>query len=153
MKFRNLPGLALVLLLLGSLAACEALTGGEPENPALQMSVDPAESVIAGRVVSLVNGKRQPLPDTVVRLANIYWNEDKSEGAFVVEGATSPSDITDENGFFAFTGLKPGEYVIVVGDLIGKNVIISEPSGKAKIWTTEGGKVLDVGTLEVDLSQ
>jgi hypothetical protein len=79
----------------------------------------------------------------------VFWNEDHSDGAFVLEGATSPSAVTDEQGRFAFANIAPGDYVAVVGDVLGYHEIISESGGKATIFTAETGKIVNIGTLTV----
>ncbi|MFV2044192.1 MAG: hypothetical protein ACC700_13295 [Anaerolineales bacterium] len=104
-----------------------------------------------GQIVSTSSGGKQPLQGIVVRLATVHWSEDKTEGAFVLDGASAPSAKTVEDGVFTFNDIEPGDYVIVVGDVMGLNVIISEPSGAAKVYSTTMGQVLDVGLLEVSL--
>ena len=71
----------------------------------------------------------------VVRLASVVWNQDKSDGAYFLEGGSSPTSTTDENGRFSFENLAPGDYVIVVGDVYSSHEIVSAPEGKAKIFT------------------
>lgn len=116
---------------------------------ASQLKKPSTNGAMVGQVISNQTGK--PLADTVVRLAKVFWNEDHSEGAYVLEGATSPGDDTDEMGIFVFEDLKPAEYVIVVGDIMGDYEIISEPDGKAKIYTVEEGAVLQIDPLNVNL--
>lgn len=122
-----------------------------PETAAIAESPLPAPTTVAesapsgtlsatGTVYTTASGGRQPMSDTTVRLAKVIWNADKSDGAFVLEGGTSPIATTDGSGVFTFRELPPGDYVIVVGDVYGKHEIISEPDGKAAIYTvaTEG---------------
>ena len=119
----------------------------------LEHSVKPeaSKAAILGQIVSISSEGKQPLQEMVVRLAIVHWSEDKTEGAFVLDGASAPSAITVEDGVFTFVDIEPGDYVIVVGDVMGLHVIISEPSGAAKIYSTTTGQVLDVGLLEVIL--
>lgn len=39
----------------------------------------------------------------------------------------------------------------MIRDLIGENEIIIDTKGKAKIYTMEADKILDIGTLKVKL--
>ncbi|GEM_PF-772986 len=113
----------------------------------------PSKSTIVGQVVSTATIKAQPLSQTVVKLAEVVWDAEKKDGIFVVDGASSPSTITDEQGKFLFANIKPGQYVIVVGELTGINEIVAESndSNKAKIFTVESDKILDVKEIEVKL--
>ena len=112
----------------------------------------PDRTAITGRILSLQSTSSAPISGVVVRLARVFWNEDKSDGAFAVEAAQSPSTITDANGAFFLGDLEPADYVIVVGDLEGDNVIISEGGEKARVFSTHPGEILKVGDLRVDLS-
>ncbi|MCX7707463.1 MAG: hypothetical protein N2204_05600, partial [Anaerolineae bacterium] len=111
----------------------------------------PDVASVVGRVVAADTKSPQTLTGMPVRLARVFWNEDRSDGAFVLEGATSPSALIQEDGFFFFQNVVPADYVIVVGDPFGQNAIITEPDGKARVITLEAGKTLDVGKLEVTL--
>jgi len=102
-----------------------------------------------GRLISASNGA--PLGNTVIRLARVFWNQDHTEGVYVLEGARSPSSITDRDGFFVFTNVKPADYVIVVGDVYGHYAVISNPDGTAKIFSIEEGKIVDIGQIRVKL--
>ena len=126
-------------------------TPSGPITQSLQVTPSPSKSAIVGQVFSLP-GNNKPLPNTVVRLARVIWNEQKTDGAFVLEGATSPSTITDKDGHFAFKDIEPADYVIVIGDVQGSHVIISESNGKAKVYSAGKDKVLDLGTLSVQLN-
>jgi hypothetical protein len=145
MKISKPISLAIMLSLL-ILSAC---TGAKSVTSAITLT--PTKAALTGHVITTYDGKTQPLNNTVVRLAKVFWNNDKSDGAFVVEGGTSPSVITNLNGDFAFTNIDPADYVVVVGDLEGENEIIPDTNGKAKIFTVEADKILDIGTLKVKL--
>ncbi len=147
MKTKLLATLFLIASL--TLAGC----GARANSLIAQITLTPSKTAIVGKVMTNASGKTLPLTKTVVRLAIVFWNEDKSEGAFVLEGGSSPSAISNEKGEFAFTNLDPKDYVVVVGDMMGDNVIIAEPDGKAKIFTPESDKTLDIGVLEVSLVQ
>ena len=121
------------------------------QNARDQIKVKPDKGAMVGQVFSITMEK--PLSNMVVRLAQVFWNEDKSEGAYVLEGATSPGDDTDDEGIFVFNDLSPADYVIVVGDIMGDYEIISEADGKAKIYTIEAGSILQVEQLKVHLPQ
>ena len=150
-----IAGLLLVFALL--LVACEARRNWETGNTtplATPIFASPLPTEILGtglmgRLISASNGA--PLGNTVIRLARVFWNQDHTEGVYVLEGARSPSSITDRDGFFVFTNVKPADYVIVVGDVYGHYAVISNPDGTAKIFSIEEGKIVDIGQIRVKL--
>ena len=115
----------------------------------LRAKPENGKATVVGKVISLIDGT--PMPDTVVRLAEVYREGD--EGAFVLDGAYSPGAITDEQGKFAIENVDVKEYVIVVGDVYDKYQIIADPDDNAKIYQAIKDEILDVGELEVDLSK
>ena len=137
------------------LSGCANLnTNPEPETEHLQGYVDTIEvtqdkGAILGQIIS--NTEDQPLTGTVVRLAEVFWNDDNSDGAFVLKGGASPGNFTDENGVFVIQDLEPADYVIVVGEVIGTHEIVSEPDGSAKIYAVIAGEVLLIEPLHVNL--
>jgi len=117
----------------------------------LDATISPSESRITGTVISIAEQSKGPLEETEVRLAKVYWNDNQSDGAFVIDETADPVAISDDEGKFTFTKLDVRDYVIVVGDLYGQNVIISNSDGSARIFKTLRGESLDVGVLQVDL--
>jgi hypothetical protein len=115
-------------------------------------TISPSESRITGSLFSIAEQNQGPLQDSEVRLAKVYWNDEQSEGAFVIDETTDPATISDDEGIFAFAKLEARDYVIVVGDLYGQNVIIANSDGSARIFKTQLGETLDVGVLQVDLA-
>ncbi len=111
-----------------------------------------SEAIIIGKVISTQNSNSQPLTNTEVRLAQVFWDADSSRGAFVIEGGSSPTTISDNNGSFVFRNLEPNDYVLVVGDLYGQHVILSNDDGSAQTFTAVIGEVNDIGNIGVDLS-
>jgi len=116
-----------------------------------QVLADPAKATLLGKVLSKEGRALNPAPGTVMWLAEVHWNADKTDGAFVLNGAASPSATIKEDGSFVFAAVTPGDYAIIVGDPMGVNAIVLEPDGKAKVVTLEAGKTLDVGKLDVEL--
>jgi hypothetical protein len=104
-------------------------------------------SSVFGRVFS--KKTNEPLVNILVRIARVV--RQGGDGAFVLEDAFSPGSLTNEEGYFVISNVDPIEYVIVVGDVNLDYDIIAEDSGRAKVWQTIKGQVLDVGELKVDL--
>ena len=135
-----------------------AATAIEPTVPSVAASTSPtaapavtqSKSALAGRILSTTLGNK-PLSQIPVRLGRVFWNAEKTDGAYVFEGGTSPGTITKADGTFVFEKIEPGDYVIAVGDLMGNSVLIREPNNKVKIFAAVPGKVVDTGTLQVAL--
>jgi hypothetical protein len=153
--------LTLSILLLMTLAACANGDQDSPENLVTEIpntqettfeeTAVPGETAIRGQIISSTN-RSSPIKQVEVRLAKVYWSDDESDGAFLIDEATSPVTFTDDRGRFVFRNPEPRDYVIIVGDLYGQNVIVSNQEGSAKIYTLESDIVLDVGQLVIDLS-
>lgn len=143
----------LVVLVSLVLAACSTATTPAPAGTSSAAVDTPApqagKTTVIGRVVSTKTG--QPMNQTTVRLAEVYKNENQ-EGAYVLDGATSPGGITNAEGSFTIANIDPHEYVIVVGDIYGAHTVVAdETAKKPRIWNAEVDKVLDIGELRVDL--
>ncbi|HEY0734897.1 MAG TPA: hypothetical protein VGD69_08300 [Herpetosiphonaceae bacterium] len=117
-------------------------TGPTPTVPA--PSGDNA--TLSGQVVS--NTNQAPIKETVVQLAQIYRDNNTQEAVYALDLARAPGTFTDQNGFFAITDVPPGEYAIIVGDYYGTNDVVRD-GDDAKIFTTEAGKALSVGAIQV----
>lgn len=106
------------------------------------------KAVFAGRVVDMSG---TPISNLQLRLAEVYRSEDESsDGAYILDTAFSPGAISDENGYFVFSNIEPMEYVLVLGNPEKVYEIITDESGKAKVWETEANQVLDIGELKTD---
>jgi hypothetical protein len=152
MRFKWILAALLILMIA---TACSSSNASTP-SPAVQAEMDkielePGRSALVGQVVTNASGEPVLLPETVVRLARVFWNEDNSDGAFVLEGGSSPSDITNELGVFSHVNIEPGDYVVVVGDVIGIHEIISNPDGTAKIFTAKEGQITNTGIIRVSI--
>jgi hypothetical protein len=121
-------------------AAPRATIEATPLTAQPQPTQNPEMAMVVGVVVSKGGTDLKSPPETPVRLARVFWNADKSDGAFVLEGATSPSTLIN---------VPPADYVIVIGDQTSDDSVIKEAGGKARVITLEPGKTLDVGKIEV----
>lgn len=145
-----------ILLPILLLSACSQAAVVTPTSTQISTPTEPevvapqaGKATLIGKVVSIQDGS--PMANTVVRLAEVYRQGD--EGAFVLDGAYSPGDITDNQGKFAIQNVDPKEYVIVVGDVYDKYQIIADPNDDAKIFLAFENEILDIGELKVDLTR
>jgi hypothetical protein len=133
--------------------ATEASPGGETETFSPPSTPPADRSAIMGQLVSARNG--EPIVGVVVRLGRVFWNESETDGAFAIEAASSPSDITDQNGEFFINDFEPASYVIVAGELEGNFEVVAESDSidDARIFKTEAGKITKAGVLRIGLSR
>lgn len=108
--------------------------------------ISPAEdkTVICGRII---HADGSPLVDLNVRLAEVYYGEPGSEGAFVLNTSSSPSAMTDEDGFFCTAEIAVTDYVLVIGNPEENYEIYAGEGSKAKVWSPIAGEVLDLGEI------
>ena len=132
------------------LAACSGI-----ESPTAILTPTPTyaapsadKTTVIGRVV---NTSGQPYQNLTVRLAEVYYATDNPEqGAYVLDAAFSPGGVTDQNGYFIIPEISPMDYVLVLGSPDSAYKIIENEEGKAKVWHTEAGKILDIGEIGLD---
>lgn len=104
-------------------------------------------STLSGQVVA--NSDRAPIEKVLVRLANVYEDAATKSQTFALDLANAPGTITDAQGFFAIADVKPGKYVMVIGDYYAVHDIISESNGDAKVYDAQAGQLLNIGVLPV----
>lgn len=145
MKKYLLTLLVFLVLLAASCSVPEA--GVKPKV----VKPDGDKSTVTGRVVDADSG--QPV-DTIVRLAQVYRQED-SPGAYVLDEGNSPGTFTDADGYFIIENVPPIEYVIVIGytDVYLGYEVIPTADGKPKVFQFEAGQILDVGEVTVTLDR
>lgn len=139
------------VLLIALLAGC----GDQPTPPQPQQSNRPAiptpragMSAVAGQVVG--SGSTAPIKKTPVYLAQVHWDDQHKNAAYALDISRSPATTTDQNGFFVFADLPPNEYALIVGDFYGRNDVVREKNGNARIFQPVAGKTLDVEVVQVN---
>lgn len=138
----------LITSLLVLLTACNSNPSVRDPNSPQTSQPEKGMATVIGNVRSKSNNL--PYQYTLVRLAEVFRQGD--EGAFVLDQAFSPGARTDDQGHFAFENITPGEYVLVIGDVMAVYKIISESNGEAKVWNVPEDQITDLGELQVDLS-
>jgi hypothetical protein len=106
------------------------------------------KAVVTGKVISTISN--QPLK-TSVWLAEVHGEGDN--GVYVLNATSSPGIYADETGIFIFTNIEPLKYVIVVGEPEGQNEVITDGSGKPRVWNITANQIFDVGELKVALTK
>lgn len=138
-----------ILFIIFSMNSCQTVVD---ESIVLELYKKSLKPNLAGLLGVIIDSNNDPVVNEVVRLGEVVWNNDKSVGNFIIDGAHSPSTITDENGIFVFLNIEPIEYVIVVRNVDVNPVIIPEldDSNKAAIYSPGENEILDVGILYIN---
>lgn len=134
-----------VVLLVGGLTACSGPAVDFPKP-----TPEPGTGSVVGRIVSRESG--EPLANTIIRAGKV--TRETGVPLYVIDGAHSPGDISDEEGIFLMENMLPGEYVFVVGELLGINEVIVDPESEEdlpRMWNVEPDNVLEAGDIEVSL--
>lgn len=102
--------------------------------------------VVGGQIYSTTSNT--PLGSVLLRLGDVV--RQNGEAAYIIDGARAPGTLTDASGYFAFTDVKPGEYVIAITEAEGVYQIITDQQGNGAIWTVTVGQTTDFGEVKVD---
>lgn len=149
MKIKNRCFSIIIFLLLASLLnSCQKAS--DIDSSKLTPVIDADKTAIAGIIVEGI--KPQPVEGIVVRLGNVIWSEDKTDGNFIIDGANSPSTITDVKGYFLFNNIDVDDYVIVIGNLEESPTVVvqKDQKEKAEIFSPKINEALFVGNLNLD---
>lgn len=139
----------LSLCCLVALTACSPTPSENTTNITENIKVSDNKSAVVGQIVS---SNDKPMANTIIRLCQVYYDSEHKNPSFVLEGATSPGAITDENGIFVINDVTPNEYVILIGDVTEYYDIVKENPDNAKIFLLTPGQVLDIGIIKTNLS-
>ena len=106
-------------------------------------------TTVTGIVLSEKNNS--PIVNVPIFLAEVYY--EGGQGAFVLDGASSPYTTSDSTGRFAFVDIPAGDYVVVIGNPeVTDYEIVLDETGKAQVWTANPGEILDLKEIRVDLN-
>ena len=116
----------------------------------LPVIISPAadKTAVCGRIV---HPDGSSLNNLNVRLAEVYYGSPGSEGAFVLDTASSPSAMTDEHGYFCTAEIAVREYVFVIGNPEENYEIYAGEDGKAVVFSPAAGEVLELGDIVTEL--
>ena len=148
-KIINLDVFLVLLIAIVLFTSCSSPT---KEEDLLSIYQAQLESGKAGLLGKLVDENELPVSGEVIKLAKVVWNEEKTSAGFVIDGANSPSVISEEDGFFTFMNVDPGEYVIVVRNIDINPIVIPKAPGsnEAAIFTTQSDQILDVSIIKIN---
>ncbi|PKO09701.1 MAG: hypothetical protein CVU40_10430 [Chloroflexi bacterium HGW-Chloroflexi-2] len=146
---RILAAIILLILCSFTLTSCQTQINSYIK-PNIDIEIQEGKSAISGYLVK--GNSSEPAGELVVRLGDVIWNDDKSGGSFIIDGANSPSTIADENGLFVFNNIEVSDYVIVVGNIEEVPIVIVQKTDKekAEIYSPKVNEILYVGTLNLD---
>jgi len=148
-KITSLNGFVFLIVAIFLFTSCSLPAEEEDFRSNFQIQL---ESGKAGLLGKLVNENEEPIEEEVIRLAKVIWSEDKTSASFVIDGANSPSTISEEDGFLVFLNINPGDYVIVVRNIDINPIVIpkSPDSNEAAVFTMISNEILDVGIIKIN---
>lgn len=106
------------------------------------------KTAVCGRIVT---ADGSPFGDLNIRLAEVYYGEPGSEGAFVLNTSSSPSAMTDKDGFFCTGEIAVTDYILIIGHPEENYEIYAGEDSKAKVWSPVAGEVLELGEITTAL--
>ena len=134
-----------IMIALG-LYGCALRQTPEPQTtPPANPQADKA--TLVGRLVDAQTGDH--LVNLIGRLASVIREGDG--GFFILDLAQSPGANVDPNGYFIFENVDPEEYVLTIGygENIADYVTVQNSDGTAKVWSTQAGQIIDMGTIRI----
>lgn len=127
-----------------------------PTAAPMSVEVTPAagKGALTGRLINLTTNAPMPkqslsLP-SVICPADVAEEDKRDKCVYGVDEAFDPSTLTDDNGYFVFNDLTPGEYVMLVGNPATKYTILSDDAKLPLVWRAEADKIVALGDLVVD---
>ncbi len=122
-----------------------------PEEPATTVppQLEPSKGAIIGTV--LKEDGTYLAENVRVFLASFFWNEEKTEGVFILDPDRATSVPISDQGAFQLFNIEPGNYVLVVGATPEAAVAILGDSGQARVIKVKPGEIVDIGEQRVSL--
>jgi len=116
----------------------------------LPFVISPAgdKTAVCGRIVT---ADGFPFGDLNIRLAEVYYGESGYEGAFVLNTSSSPSAMTDRDGYFCTGEIAVTDYILIIGHPEETYEIYAGEDSKAKVWSPLAGEVLELGEIVTSL--
>lgn len=111
--------------------------------------LEPGKGAIIGTI--LKEDGTYPAKDVRVFLAPFFWNEEKTEGVFVLDPARATSVPISDQGAFQLFNIEPGNYVLVVGVTPEAAVAILGDRGQARVIEVKPGEIVNIGEQHVNL--
>ncbi len=107
---------------------------------------------LAGRVVARFGSSTvyEPIIISAVYLAPVMYEEDGTPAVASLDSQHDPASSTDENGYFTFTNIPPGEYGFVIYYGV-THYLIRDEAGEQVMITVEADQSIDLGELHTDL--
>lgn len=138
------------------LTACQAPTNITPTvdksiTPVatvdLALTPEPGKASVIGRIMT--RDTNQPYANVIVRLAPVVDLGTDEEDAFALDEARSPGTISDESGYFAFSSIEPGDYVLIFGNISTIYVIPTSTPDHAIVVKLMQDQVTNIGELQI----
>jgi hypothetical protein len=113
----------------------------------LAQKPEPGKATAIGRIMT--HGTNQPYANVIVRLAEVVDLGTAEEDAFALDETNSPGTVSDEQGYFAFSSIEPGDYVLIFGNISTIYVIPTSTPDHAIVVQLTQDQVTDIGELQI----
>jgi hypothetical protein len=112
-------------------------------TPNVTFTQDPSMGYVLGKLLN----KNTPIPNISLYLAEVITDSTGKQQVAGLDPRNSPNTITDEQGNFVFTQLKPGSYALIL-DIVTNQFLLNYPNTeKPIILQVEAGKENNLGDL------
>ncbi len=139
------------------LVACKPAPGVSPLNSPIQPTAtptvqskpslpEPTEGMAVIGGVIKVEHTEQPMQGVELYLAN-HIGSTPDTPMYSMDPSSAPHALTDDNGHFVFTDVKPGRYAIVVWNPFNSFLARDPETGLELIIEAAPNQTYDVGTL------
>jgi hypothetical protein len=101
-----------------------------------------------------VLGKLQLVNQTVIKGISVWvtpiYRSESGEGVYALDTSSNPYTLTDEDGYFLFEDIEPGEYILFIGDPMTKFAIVTDDNGEVRVWEILPNETNDLGVISID---
>lgn len=121
----------------------------DPNQEQRPTNVSPGKGAIIGTV--LIENNKKLTRSIRAFLAPFYWNDSKTQGVFVLDPDRAVSVPIAHSGLFKFIDVKPGYYVVLIGETPATAVAILGDNNQAHVIEVGADQIIDLGEQRVNL--
>lgn len=135
-----------VILVLLTITACSSSLPDAAPTPTLT----PGMGRISGVLQVRSGESAQAVKGALLYLGETVKDSTGTESLAAYDRASSPRAITDGNGRFAFSNIKPGRYGLFLDTVVQAYLLQNPDSGATLLFEVSAGTEVDAGTLLYD---
>ncbi|MBW6475171.1 MAG: hypothetical protein K0B14_18735 [Anaerolineaceae bacterium] len=101
-----------------------------------------------------ISGRLQLINQTNIKGISVWvtpiYRSVSGEGVYALDTSSNPYTLTDEDGYFLFEDIEPGEYILFIGDPMTKFAIVTDDNGEVRVWDILPNETNDLGVISID---